>query len=225
MTISQVDGKGFFTGSYLTLVSVTNQTTITSPLTGVQQLKDQPTLAFSVGWLFSASVTSWVGQCYRDPQGNEFLITTWLLRGDVPQTEDWKATRVGQNVFVRIMWSCDPTLVNNFKLFREVICRTTCSSMSAVSCLLSLSCPSSAMHMIFRCMHRMITLPWQAPPQIYAKPRIGHTRGVALTLSCVLHFYSRDFLRFITFSDVKLGQRRNLFLAELSSDPFQRGRI
>ncbi|XP_030048635.1 avidin [Microcaecilia unicolor] len=102
MTISQVDGKGFFTGVYMTQVSLTNRTIIESPLTGAQQLRDEPTVGFSVNWKFAASVTSWTGQCYKDPQGKEFLITTWLLREETPVEENWRATRVGLDVFIRI---------------------------------------------------------------------------------------------------------------------------
>ncbi|XP_029438698.1 avidin-like [Rhinatrema bivittatum] len=102
MTISQVDENGFFTGTYYTSVSLTNKTILESPLIGFQQLRDQPTFAFSVKWKFSVSMTSFVGQYYKDPQGQELLVTMWLLREEAEYKYNWAATRVGINTFYRI---------------------------------------------------------------------------------------------------------------------------
>nr|XP_033793410.1 cyclic AMP-responsive element-binding protein 3-like isoform X2 [Geotrypetes seraphini] len=102
MTISQVDESGFFTGLYLTQVSLANKTIITSPLTGTQQLSDEPTFGISVNWQFAASITSWAGQCYKDSLGKDFLITTWLLREQTSFADNWKSQRIGMDFFVRI---------------------------------------------------------------------------------------------------------------------------
>ncbi|XP_069061809.1 avidin-like [Pleurodeles waltl] len=104
MTLSKADGNGLFSGVYNTRVSLMNTTIITSPLVGYQQSLKEPTIGFTVNWKFSGSITSWVGQCFHTPQGDPFLVTTWLLRSQVGKVEDtWTSTRVGQDVFFRIM--------------------------------------------------------------------------------------------------------------------------
>ncbi|KAM4642627.1 avidin-like isoform 1-T1 [Discoglossus pictus] len=100
MTISSVEANGYFTGSYLTSVSTNNNTIVESPIVGYQQTSDQPSFGFSVQWKFSGSVTVFVGQCFEGPDGHRHLYTTWLLRSEAQnEMDDWKATRVGSNIF------------------------------------------------------------------------------------------------------------------------------
>ncbi|KFP24139.1 Avidin [Colius striatus] len=106
MTIGALNGKGDFTGSYHTAVTATNNKILRSPLQGSQHRenqKSQPTFGFTVNWKFSDSVTVFTGQCFVDETGKEILKTMWLLRSSVDSiNDDWKATRVGINVFTRL---------------------------------------------------------------------------------------------------------------------------
>ncbi|XP_042303525.1 avidin-related protein 4/5-like [Sceloporus undulatus] len=108
MSISGPDAKGAFSGSYLTAVSASSQNPIqASVITGLQHpataAGGQPTFGFTVHWTFSDSTTVFVGQCFVGADGQETLETSWLLREKVPShAEDWKATRVGQNTFLRV---------------------------------------------------------------------------------------------------------------------------
>ncbi|NXG00968.1 AVID protein, partial [Sakesphorus luctuosus] len=106
MTISAVDEKGNFTGSYNTSVADTPNKIQLSPLVGFQHLTNpigQPTFGFTVNWTFSDSITVFTGQCFVDKNGKEVLKTMWLLRSRVDNIEnDWKATRVGTNEFTRL---------------------------------------------------------------------------------------------------------------------------
>ncbi|XP_068781437.1 avidin-like [Struthio camelus] len=106
MTISTVNSRGEFSGSYLTAVTATNNKIKISPLQGSQQYRNQlnhPTFGFTVNWSFSDSITVFTGQCFVDKDGKEILKTMWLLRGTVDELDDdWKATRVGVNTFIRL---------------------------------------------------------------------------------------------------------------------------
>ncbi|XP_063175801.1 avidin-like isoform X2 [Chroicocephalus ridibundus] len=106
MTIGAVNGKGDFTGSYHTAVTATRNEIQLSPLQGSQHRtnnKGQPTFGFTVNWSFSDSVTVFTGQCFVDENGKEVLKTMWLLRSRVDNiNDDWKATRVGINIFTRL---------------------------------------------------------------------------------------------------------------------------
>ncbi|NWR89528.1 AVID protein, partial [Furnarius figulus] len=106
MKISAVNNHGDFSGSYLTAVTATTNTIEESPLQGSLQRrnqKGQPTFGFTVNWTFSDSVTVFTGQCFVDKNGKEVLKTMWLLRSHVDSIEnDWKATRVGINIFTRV---------------------------------------------------------------------------------------------------------------------------
>ncbi|NXP20555.1 AVID protein, partial [Scytalopus superciliaris] len=106
MKITAVNKNGDFSGSYLTAVTATSNQIQESPLQGSLQRKNQkgqPTFGFTVNWTFSDSVTVFTGQCFVDKNGKEILKTMWLLRSRVDDIEsDWKATRVGINVFTRI---------------------------------------------------------------------------------------------------------------------------
>ncbi|KAM6329442.1 avidin-like isoform 2-T2 [Alca torda] len=105
MTIGAVNGKGEFTGSYHTAVTATRNEIQLSPLQGSQHHtnKGQPTFGFTVNWSFSDSITVFTGQCFVDKDGKEVLKTMWLLRSRVDNiNDDWKATRVGINVFTRL---------------------------------------------------------------------------------------------------------------------------
>ncbi|XP_074021904.1 avidin-like [Numenius arquata] len=106
MTIGAINGKGEFSGSYHTAVSSTPNKIQLSPLQGSQHRinqKSQPTFGFTVKWTFSDSITVFTGQCFVDEHGKEVLKTMWLLRSYVDNMkDDWKATRVGINVFTRL---------------------------------------------------------------------------------------------------------------------------
>ncbi|NWH46230.1 AVID protein, partial [Fregata magnificens] len=106
MTIGEVNEKGNFVGSYHTAVTSTMNKIQLSMLHGSQHptnQKSQPTFGFTVNWTFSDSITVFVGQCFVDKEGREVLKTMWLLRSHVDNiTNDWKATRVGTNVFTRL---------------------------------------------------------------------------------------------------------------------------
>ncbi|NXK40103.1 AVID protein, partial [Piprites chloris] len=106
MKIFAVDGEGGFSGSYLTAVTASGNEIKESPLQGSLQRKNQkgqPTFGFTVNWTFSDSITVFTGQCFVDKEGKEVLKTMWLLRSSVDDIEnDWKATRVGINIFTRV---------------------------------------------------------------------------------------------------------------------------
>ncbi|KAM6035124.1 avidin-like [Theristicus caerulescens] len=106
MEISAVRDDGDFHGKYLTRVTLTGGCARASPLKGAQQQPGEggwPTFAFTVRWdKFSNATTAFAGQCFVDAAGKETLTTVWLLREAVGSLEeDWKATRVGRNVFTR----------------------------------------------------------------------------------------------------------------------------
>ncbi|XP_015470767.1 avidin-like [Parus major] len=107
MTITTVNANGDFAGSYHTAVTATSNEIKLSPLKGTLQKssnqKGQPTFGFTVNWSFSDSITVFTGQCFVDEDGKEVLKTMWLLRSHVESIKsDWKATRVGINVFTRL---------------------------------------------------------------------------------------------------------------------------
>ncbi|NXP54649.1 AVID protein, partial [Heliornis fulica] len=106
MTISNLNEKGEFSGSYHTAVTATTNKIQVSPLQGSQHNineNSQPTFGFTVNWSFSESITVFTGQCFVDENGREILKTMWLLRSSVDNSrDDWKATRVGINIFRRL---------------------------------------------------------------------------------------------------------------------------
>ncbi|XP_065513014.1 avidin-like isoform X2 [Caloenas nicobarica] len=99
MEISAVRDNGDFQGKYLTRVTLTGGCAHASPLKGAQQQCSEgiwPTFAFTVRW------DKFSRQCFVDKGGKETLTTMWLLREAVGSLEeDWKATRVGRNIFTR----------------------------------------------------------------------------------------------------------------------------
>jgi hypothetical protein len=67
---------------------------------------DSQRIAFVVVWQNDASgnlgcCTAWSGQLQTDASGKESIVATWLLTGDAPASDDWKATTVGQDTFHR----------------------------------------------------------------------------------------------------------------------------
>ncbi|NXM30053.1 AVID protein, partial [Oxyruncus cristatus] len=106
MKVFTVNEDGDFSGTYLTAVTATMNEIKESPLEGSLQRnnhKGQPTFGFTVNWTFSDSITVFTGQCFVDKHGKEVLKTMWLLRSRVDSIEDdWKATRVGINIFTRV---------------------------------------------------------------------------------------------------------------------------
>ncbi|KYO27095.1 avidin-like [Alligator mississippiensis] len=102
---------GAFSGLYLPQKAmVPHNDVLASPLRGAQHdtsYKTQPSFGFTVHWHFRESpagaTTAFVGQCFVDSDGEETLRTAWLLREEAAAArEDWKATRVGTNVFTRV---------------------------------------------------------------------------------------------------------------------------
>ncbi|NXI05604.1 AVID protein, partial [Pachycephala philippinensis] len=94
-------------GTYHTAVTATSNEIKVSPMQGFMQKglnqKGQPTFGLTVNWSFSDSITVFTGQCFVDEDGKEVLKTMWLLRSHVENIKnDWKATRVGINVFTRL---------------------------------------------------------------------------------------------------------------------------
>ncbi|XP_010127044.1 PREDICTED: avidin-like [Chlamydotis macqueenii] len=106
MHVSTVDNQGNFSGEYHTAVSSAQKPIKPSPLVGSQHLDEdgQCTFGFTVNWKkFSDSTAVFVGQCFARDNGEEVLQTSWLLREKVDsQNDDWKATRTGRNIFVRM---------------------------------------------------------------------------------------------------------------------------
>ncbi|XP_055510009.1 avidin [Leucoraja erinacea] len=73
-----------------------------APVIGIRHSGREPTFSMSTVWA-GGSITSWVGQCLMQEDGNQVLKTMWLLRSPVASLEeDWKSTRVGQDTFYRI---------------------------------------------------------------------------------------------------------------------------
>ncbi|KAK6479829.1 avidin-like [Huso huso] len=105
MTIVKPTPGTIFTGSYFTAVTVENGTVIKeSFLYGAEddQHSDQPVFGFVVNWSFTVSISDFIGQCFVDGEGVEKLETMWLLRAKADSSGDnWKATRVGSNLFFR----------------------------------------------------------------------------------------------------------------------------
>jgi hypothetical protein len=62
------------------------------------------TLGFVVSWQNEKravdSATSWSGEA-REINGNEVILTTWLLTLETSPNDDWKSTIVGKDAFTR----------------------------------------------------------------------------------------------------------------------------
>ncbi|KAM5135442.1 avidin-related protein 4/5-like [Mantella aurantiaca] len=71
---------------------------MTGKLTGVLGKGKRPTFSMSVSWKDGESVTAWVGQCLPTAQC-PVLRTMWLLRTSSTEEDNWKATRIGEDVF------------------------------------------------------------------------------------------------------------------------------
>ncbi|XP_075702039.1 avidin-like [Rhinoderma darwinii] len=69
----------------------------TGKLMGLIGQGDQPTFTMSINWK-GGSVTAWVGQCFQTSDC-PVLKTTWLLRSKATLEDNWKATRIGEDVF------------------------------------------------------------------------------------------------------------------------------
>uniref|UniRef100_A0A8C0E8V7 Avidin n=1 Tax=Bubo bubo TaxID=30461 RepID=A0A8C0E8V7_BUBBB len=90
MNISKVQENGSFSGTYLTVPSMSPKKIPKSPLLGFQQHTDQPTFGFTVKW---NSTSTSLFQCFVDDNGNDVLETMWLLRLDADsEKNNWKAT-------------------------------------------------------------------------------------------------------------------------------------
>ncbi|XP_053924412.1 avidin-like [Cuculus canorus] len=106
MQIFKVDSQGNFSGTYHTAVSSAQKPIEPCPLVGTQHLDEdgQCTFGFTVNWKkFSDSTAVFMGQCFAGKGGEDILHTSWLLREKVDSLpDDWKATRTGRNVFIRV---------------------------------------------------------------------------------------------------------------------------
>ena len=49
----------------------------------------------------TSAVTTWSGQYKLDIDGHEEIITFWLLTTETPSSDDWEATKIGQDTFTR----------------------------------------------------------------------------------------------------------------------------
>lgn len=68
-------------------------------------LKEGQAIAWVVVWNNKAhgsshSVTAWSGQ-YQVTDGEEEIVSLWLLTGETPPGNDWSATRINQDIFRR----------------------------------------------------------------------------------------------------------------------------
>ncbi|KAG8565184.1 hypothetical protein GDO81_012750 [Engystomops pustulosus] len=70
---------------------------MTGKLMGLIGQGEQPTFTMSTNWK-GGSVTAWVGQCFL-MSGCPVLKTMWLLRSKASLDNNWKATRIGEDVF------------------------------------------------------------------------------------------------------------------------------
>ena len=69
--------------------------------------------AFSVVWRNGSSTTVWTGQCLIRKDGNETLLTSWLLRSKVDTCIDkWKSTMIGRDTFTRYEQRAGPRKPN-----------------------------------------------------------------------------------------------------------------
>jgi hypothetical protein len=99
--------EGSITGTYQTKVG--DASGIYQLVGGIDDDGDPNSAGQAVGWVVvwnneahgsSHSVTSWSGQ-YQEIEGEEEIVTLWLLTGETPPGADWSATRVNQDVFTR----------------------------------------------------------------------------------------------------------------------------
>lgn len=62
------------------------------------------TLGFTVAWQNNKretdSCTSWTGEA-REINGEQVILTTWLLAVETTPQDDWKSTLVGKDLFTR----------------------------------------------------------------------------------------------------------------------------
>lgn len=68
-------------------------------------------LSWAVAWQNqygnSNSATAWAGQYQVDAAGVEEIYTLWLLASEMPESDDWESTKVGQDTFTRTKPSDD----------------------------------------------------------------------------------------------------------------------
>ncbi len=68
------------------------------------------TLGFTVAWQNDRrsvdSTTSWSGEA-REINGNQTILTTWLLSTETTPDNDWKSTLVGKDLFTRVRPTAD----------------------------------------------------------------------------------------------------------------------
>ncbi|XP_062892378.1 streptavidin-V2-like [Mobula hypostoma] len=93
---------GTLTGTYKSAVSSVRQQ-VEGDLIGFQVNIEQPTFGFVVKWTSDSvrgSVTVWTGQMFVI-NGNDTLMSMWLLRSNSPVDSNWGATRTGTDTFTR----------------------------------------------------------------------------------------------------------------------------
>lgn len=104
MVIDQVRDGGF-TGTYTTAVSPAGSTQGSFQLVGRTDADSGgEAVAFLVCWQNDTysrhSVTAWSGQA-QTINGQDQIITMWLLTLETSPEQDWYATHVGHDVFTR----------------------------------------------------------------------------------------------------------------------------
>ena len=100
-----VDNKGSVTGQYWTAVG---DATGRYPIVGWAERVAGQTGSTAVGWVVlwlnaagnSRSVTTWSGQ-YQIVNGEEHILTLWLLATETNPGDDWKSTLAGADIFQR----------------------------------------------------------------------------------------------------------------------------
>jgi hypothetical protein len=67
--------------------------------------EESQAIGFVVTWQNGSkntpAVTSWSGQVQTNDQGDEVILTTWLLTEETERDSDWASTTIGQDVFTR----------------------------------------------------------------------------------------------------------------------------
>jgi len=97
-------------GTYVTAVGSASGTYVLVGQVDTQPAAGGQAAGWTVIWAnasgSSHSVTTWSGQ-YQESEGQEEILTFWLLTAEQLPQNDWAATNVGQDVFMRVQPSQD----------------------------------------------------------------------------------------------------------------------
>lgn len=99
------NGGSVITGIYKSQVGAADGIYNLSGITDEGTGDATPNIGFSVSWVNptngnSNSVTSWSGQL-QIVNGQEIITAFWLLTQETNPTNNWSATRIGEDVFTR----------------------------------------------------------------------------------------------------------------------------